>query len=234
MLSQALSSVLPDRISRAALVEAYDEEYDRCRLYYRHLSHYSLKTLCIVLNIKMFLPMHTGIHHVNTCRCYMAIMRKKLGLLVLEEEADSCLVSDLLDLMKLTGSDFTNTFRLLSAFPMGPMSSQTPVFNSSSEGSGGTESHIDGPIIETVISGRAETSELVRMSASRMPMAQLQMLSMLVHRDAALLHAMGMSAQVGQQMAFHIKAHGPTYVILDLEYISFLFLSFIFDCTYCH
>ena len=148
----------------------------------------------------MFLLMHIGIHHVNTCRCNMTIMRKKLGLLVLEEEADSRLVSDLLDLMKLTGSDFTNTFRLLSTFPKGPMPSHTPVFNSSSDGSG-TESHIDGPILEAVISGRAETAELVRMSASRMPVAQLQMLSMLVHRDAALLHAMGMSAQVGQQMA---------------------------------
>ncbi|KAM4749712.1 protein adenylyltransferase SelO, mitochondrial [Rhinophrynus dorsalis] len=49
-------------------------------------------------------------------RHYMQKMRKKLGLIQLELEEDSKLVSDLLEVMNLTGSDFTNIFRLLSKY----------------------------------------------------------------------------------------------------------------------
>ncbi|KAM9311726.1 protein adenylyltransferase SelO, mitochondrial [Gastrophryne carolinensis] len=48
-------------------------------------------------------------------RHYMQKMRRKLGL-QLELEEDQSLISDLLDTMNRTGSDFTNTFRVLSKF----------------------------------------------------------------------------------------------------------------------
>ncbi|KAL0962989.1 hypothetical protein UPYG_G00348070 [Umbra pygmaea] len=45
---------------------------------------------------------------------YLANRRRKLGLLRQKEPEDKELVSDLLQLMRNTGADFTNTFRLLS------------------------------------------------------------------------------------------------------------------------
>uniref|UniRef100_A0AAY4AV29 Selenoprotein O n=1 Tax=Denticeps clupeoides TaxID=299321 RepID=A0AAY4AV29_9TELE len=48
---------------------------------------------------------------------YLANMRRKLGLLQLEEPEDHQLVADLLQIMHNTGADFTNTFRLLSNVP---------------------------------------------------------------------------------------------------------------------
>ena len=50
-------------------------------------------------------------------REYLARMRRKLGL-SLEQETDLKLVEELLDTMHKTGSDFTNTFRALSMFPI--------------------------------------------------------------------------------------------------------------------
>ncbi|KAM4671198.1 protein adenylyltransferase SelO, mitochondrial [Amazona ochrocephala] len=47
---------------------------------------------------------------------YLQKMRKKLGLIQLELEEDSKLVSELLETMHLTGGDFTNIFYLLSSF----------------------------------------------------------------------------------------------------------------------
>ncbi|KAG2469110.1 SELO protein, partial [Polypterus senegalus] len=46
--------------------------------------------------------------------CYLTIMRKKLGLLRQQVPEDKMLVTQLLETMHNTGSDFTNTFRLLS------------------------------------------------------------------------------------------------------------------------
>uniref|UniRef100_A0A7N9D631 Selenoprotein O n=1 Tax=Macaca fascicularis TaxID=9541 RepID=A0A7N9D631_MACFA len=51
-------------------------------------------------------------------RHYMQKMRRKLGLVQLELEEDRALVSKLLETMHLTGADFTNTFFLLSSFPV--------------------------------------------------------------------------------------------------------------------
>uniref|UniRef100_A0A2K6L715 Selenoprotein O n=2 Tax=Rhinopithecus bieti TaxID=61621 RepID=A0A2K6L715_RHIBE len=51
-------------------------------------------------------------------RHYMEKMRRKLGLVQVELEEDRALVSKLLETMHLTGADFTNTFFLLSSFPV--------------------------------------------------------------------------------------------------------------------
>lgn len=55
-------------------------------------------------------------------RHYLQKMRRKLGLVHVEEEGDDKLVAGLLETMHLTGADFTNTFTLLRSFPMDPES----------------------------------------------------------------------------------------------------------------
>lgn len=49
---------------------------------------------------------------------FLQKMRKKLGLLRCEKAEDEALVSDLLHVFHSTGADFTNSFRLLSDFPI--------------------------------------------------------------------------------------------------------------------
>uniref|UniRef100_A0A670YIC5 Selenoprotein O n=2 Tax=Pseudonaja textilis TaxID=8673 RepID=A0A670YIC5_PSETE len=49
---------------------------------------------------------------------YLQIMRRKLGLIQLQIDEDHKLVLELLETMHITGADFTNTFRLLSSFPV--------------------------------------------------------------------------------------------------------------------
>ncbi|XP_048209717.1 protein adenylyltransferase SelO, mitochondrial isoform X2 [Perognathus longimembris pacificus] len=51
---------------------------------------------------------------------YLQKMRRKLGLVRVEQEEDRALVARLLETMHLTGADFTNTFSVLSAFPVEP------------------------------------------------------------------------------------------------------------------
>ncbi|KAK9842567.1 hypothetical protein WJX81_006471 [Elliptochloris bilobata] len=52
-------------------------------------------------------------------RCYWATMRRKLGLLAVDEgAADHTLIEDLLQVMQDTGADFTNTFRRLAMVPL--------------------------------------------------------------------------------------------------------------------
>ncbi|XP_036762609.2 protein adenylyltransferase SelO, mitochondrial isoform X3 [Manis pentadactyla] len=55
-------------------------------------------------------------------RHYLQKMRRKLGLVRAERGEDGALVAELLETMRLTGADFTNTFSLLSSFPAGPQS----------------------------------------------------------------------------------------------------------------
>uniref|UniRef100_H0XAL6 Selenoprotein O n=1 Tax=Otolemur garnettii TaxID=30611 RepID=H0XAL6_OTOGA len=50
-------------------------------------------------------------------RHYLQKMRRKLGLVGMEQEEDVALVARLLETMHLTGADFTNTFYSLSSFP---------------------------------------------------------------------------------------------------------------------
>uniref|UniRef100_A0A8C9MD93 Selenoprotein O n=1 Tax=Panthera tigris altaica TaxID=74533 RepID=A0A8C9MD93_PANTA len=61
-------------------------------------------------------------------RHYLQKMRRKLGLVRAELEDDGVLVAKLLETMHLTGADFTNTFHLLSSFPVGPEPQGMPEF----------------------------------------------------------------------------------------------------------
>ncbi|XP_012881220.1 PREDICTED: selenoprotein O [Dipodomys ordii] len=49
---------------------------------------------------------------------YLHKMRRKLGLVRMEQDEDRALVARLLETMRLTGADFTNTFSVLSTFPV--------------------------------------------------------------------------------------------------------------------
>uniref|UniRef100_A0A8C1ZHN7 Selenoprotein O n=1 Tax=Cyprinus carpio TaxID=7962 RepID=A0A8C1ZHN7_CYPCA len=53
-----------------------------------------------------YLPLYNGF--------YLSNMRKKLGLLMMEEPEDEMLITELMQTMHNTGADFTNTFRSLS------------------------------------------------------------------------------------------------------------------------
>ncbi|XP_037703673.1 protein adenylyltransferase SelO, mitochondrial isoform X2 [Choloepus didactylus] len=53
---------------------------------------------------------------------YLSKMRSKLGLVRAPREEDRALVVGLLETMHRTGADFTNSFALLSSYPLGPAS----------------------------------------------------------------------------------------------------------------
>ena len=131
-LAEALSPLLPGRLAREALAEAYDGVYERA---------------------------------------YMAIMRRKLGLLsIQDDDRDLDLVEDLLGVMQTTGSDFTATFRCLSGFPMppfippghpppDPLASASASDPTAAPGLSDTTSEgviDDGGILETLLSARAD------------------------------------------------------------------------------
>ncbi|GAX75938.1 hypothetical protein CEUSTIGMA_g3381.t1 [Chlamydomonas eustigma] len=163
-LGEALSPVLPERLTRGVLHEAYDDVYDRL---------------------------------------YISLMRKKLGLLKRQEEEDLHLVTDILEAMHQTGSDFTNTFRQLSSIPL-------PSKNVSltADSNGGPEAgSASTALLSTIMAHRATKEELVRMADSRMPSANLQMLMLLLHRDPALLHALGTNPQaIARDIERHKRA----------------------------
>ena len=122
-------------------------------------------------------------------RAYLAIMRHKLGLLSSNnnDAGDGALISDLLEVMHMTGSDYSRTFRLLARFPLPPLIARSSEDVAVDGGWGG--------VLEALISERAEKDDLVRAAAPRMPLENLQMLSMLMHRDQMLLHALGINPQ---------------------------------------
>ncbi|KAK2858749.1 hypothetical protein Q5P01_003369 [Channa striata] len=77
---------------------------------------------------------------------YLAIMRKKLGLVRKEETEDCELISDLLRVMHNTGADFTNTFRLLSRVPL--------------PDDGDSETATVGPVVDLILEQCASIEEL--------------------------------------------------------------------------
>ena len=62
---------------------------------------------------KLFPPSTPSPHPHPHLRTYLALMRRKLGLLAgaHDDEEDDALVAELLSVMEETGADFTNTFR---------------------------------------------------------------------------------------------------------------------------
>ncbi|XP_018432249.1 PREDICTED: selenoprotein O isoform X2 [Nanorana parkeri] len=111
---------------------------------------------------------------------YLQKMRKKLGLLKLELEEDSKLISDLMDTMYLTGSDFTNTFRVLSKFS-------------------GHASDIDD-FLSTITQQCATLEELKVFYKPKMDPRQLSVLLMLAQSNPQLFALIGSKANINKEL----------------------------------
>ncbi|XP_008939840.1 PREDICTED: selenoprotein O [Merops nubicus] len=113
---------------------------------------------------------------------YLQKMRKKLGLIQLELEEDSKLVSELLETMHLTGGDFTNIFYLLSSFS---------VYSDTSE--------LEG-FLEELTSQCASVEELKVAFKPQMDPRQLSMMLMLAQSNPQLFALIGTKANINKEL----------------------------------
>ncbi|KAG9490110.1 hypothetical protein GDO78_005805 [Eleutherodactylus coqui] len=119
-------------------------------------------------------------YDVEFQRHYLQKMRKKLGLVQLELEEDARLISDLLDTMNQTGSDFTNTFRVLSRFS-------------------GNAADIDG-FLSIILEQCASVEELKVAFKPKMDPRQLTMMLMLAQSNPQLFALIGSKANISQEL----------------------------------
>ncbi|NXG07277.1 SELO protein, partial [Sakesphorus luctuosus] len=113
---------------------------------------------------------------------YLQKMRKKLGLIQLELEEDSKLVSELLETMHLTGGDFTNIFYLLSSFSVDTDSSKFEDF------------------LEELTSQCASVEELKVAFKPQMDPRQLSMMLMLAQSNPQLFALIGTKANINKEL----------------------------------
>uniref|UniRef100_A0A670JAC1 Selenoprotein O n=2 Tax=Podarcis muralis TaxID=64176 RepID=A0A670JAC1_PODMU len=92
---------------------AYNKQPEICKWNLGKLA----EALVPELPLEISIPILEEEYEAEFERHYLQTMRKKLGLIQLRLDDDNKLVSDLLETMRVTGADFTNTFRLLSSFP---------------------------------------------------------------------------------------------------------------------
>ncbi|MEE6481110.1 hypothetical protein FKM82_012755 [Ascaphus truei] len=111
---------------------------------------------------------------------YMQNMRHKLGLIQLQLDEDNKLVADFLETMHLTGSDFTNTFRVLSKF------------------SGKSDDIED--FLETIVEQCASMEELKVASRPKMDPRQLSMMLMLAQSNPQLFALIGTKANINKEL----------------------------------
>uniref|UniRef100_A0A667H531 Selenoprotein O n=2 Tax=Lynx canadensis TaxID=61383 RepID=A0A667H531_LYNCA len=115
-------------------------------------------------------------------RRYLQKMRRKLGLVHAELEDDGVLVAKLLETMHLTGADFTNTFRLLSSFPVGPEPQGMPEF------------------LDALTAQCASLEELKLAFRPQMDPRQLSMMLMLAQSNPQLFALIGTRASVTKEL----------------------------------
>ncbi|KAM8779441.1 protein adenylyltransferase SelO, mitochondrial [Rhynchonycteris naso] len=115
-------------------------------------------------------------------RHYLHKMRRKLGLVRAEREEDAALVAKLLETMHLTGADFTNTFYLLSSFPVGPESLDLAEF------------------MTTLTEQCASLEELRLAFRPQMDPRQLSMMLMLAQSNPQLFALIGTHANVTKEL----------------------------------
>ncbi|XP_032738619.1 protein adenylyltransferase SelO, mitochondrial isoform X2 [Lontra canadensis] len=116
-------------------------------------------------------------------RChYLQKMRRKLGLVRTELPDDGALVARLLETMHLTGADFTNTFYLLSSFPVGPEPLGLPAF------------------LAALTAQCASLEELKLAFRPQMDPRQLSMMLMLAQSNPQLFALMGTRASVTEEL----------------------------------
>ncbi|VFV33944.1 Hypothetical predicted protein [Lynx pardinus] len=115
-------------------------------------------------------------------RRYLQKMRRKLGLVHAELEDDGVLVAKLLETMHLTGADFTNTFHLLSSFPVGPEPQGMPEF------------------LDALTAQCASLEELKLAFRPQMDPRQLSMMLMLAQSNPQLFALIGTRANVTKEL----------------------------------
>ncbi|NWT49734.1 SELO protein, partial [Erythrocercus mccallii] len=113
---------------------------------------------------------------------YLQKMRKKLGLIQLELEEDSKLVSELLETMHLTAGDFTNIFYLLSSFSVDIDPSKFEDF------------------LEELTSQCASVEELKVVFKPQMDPRQLSMMLMLAQSNPQLFALFGTKANINKEL----------------------------------
>uniref|UniRef100_A0A8D2PFS2 Selenoprotein O n=1 Tax=Zosterops lateralis melanops TaxID=1220523 RepID=A0A8D2PFS2_ZOSLA len=113
---------------------------------------------------------------------YLQKMRKKLGLIQLELEEDSKLVSELLETMHLTAGDFTNIFYLLSSFSADIDPSKYEDF------------------LEELTSQCASVEELKVVFKPQMDPRQLSMMLMLAQSNPQLFALIGTKANINKEL----------------------------------
>ncbi|NXM62878.1 SELO protein, partial [Illadopsis cleaveri] len=113
---------------------------------------------------------------------YLQKMRKKLGLIQLELEEDSKLVSELLETMHLTAGDFTNIFYLLSSFSVDMDPSKFEDF------------------LEELTSQCASVEELKVVFKPQMDPRQLSMMLMLAQSNPQLFALIGTKANINKEL----------------------------------
>ncbi|NWX41859.1 SELO protein, partial [Steatornis caripensis] len=113
---------------------------------------------------------------------YLQKMRKKLGLIQLELEEDSKLVSELLETMHVTGGDFTNIFYLLSSFSVECDPSKLEDF------------------LEKLTSQCASVEELKVAFKPQMDPRQLSMMLMLAQSNPQLFALIGTKANINKEL----------------------------------
>uniref|UniRef100_A0A250Y3Z4 Selenoprotein O n=2 Tax=Castor canadensis TaxID=51338 RepID=A0A250Y3Z4_CASCN len=114
-------------------------------------------------------------------RHYLQKMRKKLGLMQVEQE-DRALVARLLETMQLTGADFTNTFYMLSSFPV---EQQAPGL---------------AEFLTSLTSQCASLEELRLALRPQMDPRQLSMMLMLAQTNPQLFALIGTQANVTKEL----------------------------------
>ncbi|KAM5250604.1 protein adenylyltransferase SelO, mitochondrial [Hipposideros larvatus] len=115
-------------------------------------------------------------------RHYLHKMRRKLGLIQAACEEDAALVAQLLETMQQTGADFTNTFYLLSSFPVGPEPPDLADFL-------------------TVLTAQCASLEELRLAfRPQMDPRQLSMMLMLAQSNPQLFALIGTQANITKEL----------------------------------
>ncbi|XP_033625295.1 protein adenylyltransferase SelO, mitochondrial-like [Asterias rubens] len=118
-----------------------------------------------------------GLYDEEYERCYLAKMRKKLGLLNKELPEDKALVDAFLATMQQTQADFTNSFRCLSRLPL--------------PGGGHASQDSDEAVMSYLLSQCSTAEEMKESLAPRMDGRELQMMMMLMQMNPQLLQQLG-------------------------------------------
>ncbi|KAM6946262.1 selenoprotein O1 [Aplochiton taeniatus] len=123
---------------------------------------------------------------------YLGNMRRKLGLLRKEEPEDEMLVTELLQTMHNTGTDFTNTFRCLSGIPSPPVGE--------GEGEGGGEEAGVEQATNLLLEQCASLEELKAANKPTMDPRELAMLLSMAQSNPSLFQMISDRRTVARQL----------------------------------